>query len=319
MTLSKSKKCMLRARDYAILHFLWRWRVSTTAVISSKFFSRQQDDSSYSRLRKLKNGKYIQCHCFDTKDHRYVWTLTSKGYEAISKSLGDLREGSFESKAREHDLYVSACLLGEWLVNAPADVSVFSDQEIQAISIEQFPLWVPKATLHLPDGYWRVPYDNAHITIALEVEKTIKAASRYEVIAKFYRDIPSIYRVVWVVNTLGEAKQIQNKITEVVGSDSDKHLFLFLRDLKKDGWLAKFQLGIEQNFTLGYLLGFDGAVNPALLKNRSSWSTFKFFNTAKRPFKSTIYTNVEEISVSDKVAIPATPYSQSITNQKGVL
>jgi hypothetical protein len=93
-------------------------------------------------------------------------------------------------------------------------VEVFSEQELRRVAIDQYPPWVPRTDGHRPDGYWRVPCLKEKILLALEVELTQKRDLDYSLLAQFYAEEKSIFRVIWVTRTLSLAKHIQSIISE---------------------------------------------------------------------------------------------------------
>src|SRR5262249_19078614 len=132
------------------------------------------------------------------------------GYEALRPHLPALRSDGYKSEKLHHDLTVTAVHLGEWLSNMPPGSKVFTEQELRRLHFDHFPKWGPRPLtdqtnstyLHLPDGYWHLSYGNAALTLALEVELTLKTHARYRKVFKFYADHPGIFRVIWMVRSM---------------------------------------------------------------------------------------------------------------------
>jgi hypothetical protein len=74
-----------------MLEFLWKWKVSTTAALSKKFYPARRPQNAYKRLWELEKGGFIQAKLESTQ-RKSLWTLTRKGFQAIQERLPELKE-----------------------------------------------------------------------------------------------------------------------------------------------------------------------------------------------------------------------------------
>ena len=251
------KRIQVNERDLAMLLFLWQWKLGTTKAMADKFFPGLYPNIAYNRLRALKNAKFIQVMTTNAEGTRFVWALTAKGFHSLKERLPELREDGFKSEYLEHDFYVTALHLGDWLAETPANVAFFTEQELRRYKLEHYPDWIPRTELHRPDGYWQVPYNGKLITIALEVELNKKEHDDYEAAAHFYKDRPQIFRVIWIVSSPALATHIQTIFRDSVKNDSLKHDFAILKDCERLSWQAPIMSGYEQGKTISYVLGSE--------------------------------------------------------------
>jgi len=255
MALRAEKRTLTNERDLQMITFLWRWKLSTTKAISARFFPGSSPVIAYNRLLELKKAGYVRVQPFDFEGRRFVWTLCQKGFQCFKNHLPELREEGFVSENLEHDLYVTAVHLGDWLASVPEGVEMFSEQELRRLHFDHYPSWVPKTADRRPDGYWRIRYKGQFLIMALEVELTPKVGTRYDTIGQFYSALSSISRVVWVVRSHGMAKAMQVKFKQQDKENFRKHNFVIIEDFKQFGWKAPIYLGYEQGRTLSFALG----------------------------------------------------------------
>ncbi len=277
------KKCgrktiSLNSRDLAILHFVWRWKLSTTHAIHDRFFSNAIVKRAYNRLQELKRAGYLECLPISGRTGM-AWGLSDKGFRTLIPQLPSLTESGFRSESPEHDLIVSAVHLGDWLVQTPPHVEFLSEQELRRFDRDHFPSWVPQSQLHRPDGYWQVPYQDRFLTIALEVELNQKKNSFYQVVGRFYSDHPSITRVLWCVKSLSTAKTIRRHIESDVKDRALIHDFVSLSQVESLGWNAPILIGRESGKSIAYLLG--ASIPP--VNSPGTFTAKSLFDTRKCP------------------------------------
>lgn len=290
-----------KSRDTAILQFLWRWKVSTTNAIALRFFPKALPSTTYNRLNVLKRLGLIELQRLTNPDE-FVWALTEAGFEAVSPYLPRLQEGGFRSECPDHDLLTAACQLGPWLCGEPEGVSFFSDRELRSIRQDFYPEWVPKTTRRRPDGYWQIPYENKLRTIALEVERNKKVNRRYEVIASFYKDNVSIFRTIWLVPTVGTAKNIQKVFQKEVGPLSQKHNFVLIDDFESVGWQSPIIVGFEKGQKLAFVLGHK-CINDRLCP--ACDMPIAFLKTTLRPMNSNTYAETSKSQFPNRIDTPS--------------
>lgn len=288
----------LTPRDISVLLFLWRWKMATTTAIAKRFFLSTDVTVTYNRLHQLKSRGYLRYQAISQGADGFAWTLTKRGFEAIQSHLPALMSDTFQSETPAHDFFVSAVHLGEWLKHAPPDVEFATEQELRSVVA---PSWVPRNEMHRPDGYWRVPYKGRKVAIALEVELTLKRKDRYALTATFYRDEPSIERVVWIVRTQGMAKSISTALHRQAPENSPRHNFIIEHDIRTLGWGALIRCGRETGATLAALLGC-----PMEKGMDRPWTsmTQALLDTRKLPGRPRASVSSRNRSASDRVALP---------------
>lgn len=299
----KSHKIQFQKRDHEIFKFLWTWKLSTTKAIAERFFDGSISDTAYNRLILLKKSGFIESLALDTAGWRFVWVLTPRGFRALRNELGDLKEDGFRSENLEHDLYVGAAHLGDWLKSVPHGVEFFSEQELRRLPLEKYPAWVPKTDSRRPDGYWYVPYKGKHLVVGLEVELNSKIIRRYEVLARFYSDNPTIFRVIWIVPSLGIAQSIQATFK----NETKSHLihdFVTRKDFEKYGWNAHIALGHEQSKPFSFVLGVRDGISNGAMQGSCSCMMTALMDTRKRPGNSQVCAKTTESHFGNRMANP---------------
>ncbi len=218
--------------DLKTLHFLWKWKVSTTSALANSIYPHISCKGAYSRLLNLTKSGLIRCDSDRTGKYHF-WTLTKKGFQLVKPALPPLIEDGFESENKTHDLLVSAIHLGEGLFQEIPGLEYFTEQELRRYNPEFFPSWVPKSTRRTADGYWHI--EEKSQTVALEVELSQKSLSAYKTIVFYYQAHPEVTSVIWVVSKPAIANKIQEAI-RTGNAVKNKHNFVHLWDIYNDGW-----------------------------------------------------------------------------------
>lgn len=290
---------LLTHRDIEILKSLWKWKIGTTASIGIEFFGNADSDAGYQRLARLKKYGYVQLLAIPTTNG-FGWALTPKGYEVSKPYLPDLREDGFLSETLHHDYWCTAFQRGP-LVTLPSERELISEQELRRLHRTCFPEWVPISDVHRPDGYFRVPVNGKIATVALEVELNRKKDHAYHLVAHFYHNLPSIFRVIWIVQDQNDAKLIQAKIKNALPAHFQKHLFVTLPAFKESLWQAPIFLGREESKPISILLERGASLVPLYRE------TPPVLDTRKRPYITKVYLTSRKQPFCDRVAILATP------------
>jgi hypothetical protein len=234
----------LSNKSVAILNFIWRWKLTTTAQIAASFCDGESIQAAYNTLWRLKAGGFVQKQ-HDKSGRVLVWTLTRKGFEVVRAKLPELQSDGFLSETPTHDLLVQAIHLGPWGRRKPEGTELFTEQELRCIDKRQYPQWVPRSELRRPDGYWRIVGENGARVIALELELSRKDKSEYVRVRKFYDLYPIVAQVIWVVAQAAQVKKIVDKLTDNQPSSS-KHNFILLDQIADCGWSAPVLVGPDQ-------------------------------------------------------------------------
>jgi hypothetical protein len=278
MTLPKSK-LILTSRDYAILKFIFRFKVITTQAIHHKFFKEAGIHCAYQRLSTLSKLGLLQC-ITDTKARHYVWCLNRRGFLALYEVWPQLREHGFLSEYLSHDILVTAAHLGEFLNDNSDYKNLFTEQELRRYDKDYYPNWVPRSYRHRPDGYLNVGTPEIPKTIALEVELSEKKKSRYKLCADFYRDYPEVKQIIWIAGPLTVLKFVHKALCEALGDKPFLHSFIQLDHFLKDQWQAKVVIGYLKDLSLAEILQVSKINRPSTLMPRL------LLDTRKAPMRS---------------------------------
>ncbi len=234
----KGKGTLLSSQhDRAILHFLWEWKISSTQAVAVRFGQRMKRKgiSTYRRLRRLEKLGYIRRKP-DEMAGAWLWTLTRKGFFCIVPVLPPLREEGFESEKPRHDRYVMAAHLGNDLEGEQKNMHRFTEQQLRRIEIGDYPSWVPTDASHRPDGYWLIPTEQKHLTVALEVELSRKTIAEYAVAGDFYSRNAQIDHVIWLVSQNSQAKSIERAMQTEHARHRFIHSYFYLGEFVEHGW-----------------------------------------------------------------------------------
>lgn len=273
-------------REVPLLHFLWKWKITTTAALIRKFFPACQGKTAYNRLLTLRHAGLIQVRS-DGLGQKFACTLDQRGFEAIRENLPQLKEEGYKSEAIGHDLLVTAFHLGNWLCEVPEGVSLFSEQQLRRYHPEFYPAWVPQSEVHRPDGYTRIPAGDKFSTFAIEVELNHKRDANYLKIGDFYNHFRTISKVLWLVPRESMALGLEEKLRAATRRPTSPHNFTLLEDFKLLGWESRIVVGPDQSKTLSnLLLGTVPAPGPIL---DGSNLTQSLLDLRKSPHNSTIY------------------------------
>jgi hypothetical protein len=241
-----------RDKEFEILLFLWRWKVSTTSAIYIRFrptFS-WTPFTAYQRLLKLSKKGYIEAKLTNTKTFA-VWTLTRNGFAAIREGLPVLREEGFASEAPEHDIFVLAAQFGEWLPKGTVnDVAFFTEQELRRQAPDTLFDWIPPLTMHHPDGYWYFPSAKPKSLVALEVELNRKSFEDYKGVGNFYNKYKVIESTLWIVQSANLARKIVESAHGGLAEFRDIHNFVLFTEFAESGWSAKIFQGFALRSTM---------------------------------------------------------------------
>jgi hypothetical protein len=280
----KTKKhCEITDRDYKMLRFLWKWKAVATIALARKFFPGVQSFSAYRRLLHLESDGYIGSYVVDGRFHE-AWILKEKGFKYILPHLGDLHSQGYKSANYPHDFLATALHLGEWLTHQPENTQTYSEQQLRCYPAELWPSWVPRSTLHRPDGYSAYQSNEKRVVIAFEAELSLKGKKRYESAVTFYDNQPVIDYVFWLVDSKNTLNAVRRNFEKLQVRDWSKHQFILLSDFMQNGWMAPFIEGKFKGRNPGYFLNH----NPATMSSQSylGCDTLALLDSRRRPINS---------------------------------
>lgn len=275
---------MLGDRDRAILRFIWRWKVVSSAALARKFQPNGNAFTLYRRLLTLRNSGYIES-LWIGEARGAVWGLGAKGFKDIRPYLLYYESNGFKSENYRHDHLVSAFHLGEWLVNQPEYTQTFTEQQLRRLPSEVWDDWVPKSTTHRPDGYSLYFEDDKAVVVAFEAELSFKEPARYERVVAFYDSEPTIKMVFWLVESKAIFNSIRRAFEKCQVRDWPKHQFVLLNDFRKLGWMAQFFEGKFRGRTVSEFLLHSPHTKPTQSMNYCD--VIHLLDTRKRPIKTT--------------------------------
>ncbi len=248
------RKVFLQVRDMSILHFLWRWKVSTTAYIHVLFFGKQKPKTAYLRMYKLKNAGYIRLY-FTSDGKQKFWGVTRKGFNRIKTDIPDLLRDDCLTESPSHDMQANTVMIGIFDTISNQNVRLITEQELNCQSKEGLPVKLNSFS-HKPDGLWVVDGKNV---IALEMEISSKTRGAYTNLAYTYDAEDIIKCVLWVTDNHATALRIYNEMARIAGKEVMKHSFIFYKDFVKDNAKCAVIGGFFKGKTLTELFEFYGA------------------------------------------------------------
>lgn len=246
----------LSYEDNQCLQLLWRWKLLSTAALHMAAYRKRSAEGTYKRLLKLEQLKLIRATSATTGDS-YVWLLENLGFQLVLRTLPELVEVGYKAENKEHDFWVTAIHLGDWLCQAPPDRDLCSEQQLRRLHRDQYPDWVPRYVDHRPDGWWRIGdgKTNSESLIALEVELSRKSSAEYKTVGEFYSTIVMPYQVIWVVRQESDVDRIHRQIQSGSKSNAEEQSYLLLEHYFHSQWQSKIIHGKNAGMSLANILG----------------------------------------------------------------
>ncbi len=251
----KKSFCKLLEVDIDCIRFLWRWKLATTAALKHAIYKRKTNYRTYMRLRELEKRGYLKS-LISLDGQSYVWLLDEKGFLIACDYLPALKEKGYKSENRDHDFWVSAIHLGEWLSDIPRGCDVFSEQELRRLSFAEYPDWVPKTSTHRPDGWWRISdsLTSSNNLVALEVELSKKSPMFYKDLGHYYSKTVQPYQVIWAVETERDVAYIHSHMMSGSASGAREQSFIILSQYISHQWQCPISFGKNKGKTLNEVL-----------------------------------------------------------------
>lgn len=238
-------------RDVGIVLFLWEHKVATTAMLYQKFFSDIKQRTAYNVLLKLRKKKLIAVRTNDYGENP-LWTLEKKGLNYVIGLLPELKTKAYLSENKEHDLFCTSILLGEFLKKIPDDIKITSEQRLRTFHPEFLHSSVYDPEVHRPDGYWHFENGSKIKSMALEVEINQKSKKRYRGYSYFYEEFAEDERCLWIVKSPKHAITIIKSMYEYQ-PEYQIHNFVLLKDIVENNWSCKIIRGPEKGQALSNL------------------------------------------------------------------
>lgn len=243
----KKKQFKINDEDMKCLWMLWRWKLLSTSAIHQLAYAERSVYGCYIRLLDLQDKDFvISTGSWDQKT--IVWHLGDDGYKALSTQFKVPVENGFRSENKDHDFWVSAIHLGEWMAGVPDDCANFTEQELRKIDLQNYPKWVPHTKEHRPDGWWKIGLGkhNQESLIALEVELSKKTPQAYSNVGAFYSNVISVSQVIWVVKSESSKTYILDHLKKGSSTQASEHSFILLDHYVQSRWQAQIINGKHQ-------------------------------------------------------------------------
>jgi hypothetical protein len=240
----KKNNFKITDEDMNCLYMLWRWKLLTTSALSLACYSTRSQYRAYCRLLRLEKMDVLKStSSWDQKT--VVWHLSDKGYEVIASRFENPIQGGFRSENKDHDFWVSAIHLGEWIKAIPAGCDLYSEQELRKLDPKYYPEWVPQTKQHRPDGWWKIGSSQSSRAslIALEVEFSKKTINSYNEIGDFYSNTINPYQVIWVVKSKGDINYILNHLKGGSSTEAKEQSFITLDQYIQHQWQSEVLIG----------------------------------------------------------------------------
>jgi len=267
--MTKDLDFRLNHEDLLCLQLLWKWKLLSTAALHLAVYNRSSIGTTYNRLNKLERSKLITGTASKI-GNSFVWHLRDQGFQLIQDSIPPLAEFGYKSENKEHDFWVTAIHLGDWLTQAPVNCALFSEQQLRRLARDQYPHWVPKANEHRPDGWWTIGANQSseRSLIALEVELSRKSPIEYRSVGEFYSTDVLPLQVIWVVRNESDINYIHRNISSGSKSDAREQSYLVLSHYLEHQWQSKIQVGKNKGISLSEIL--SASVVPDYVHGHSS-------------------------------------------------
>jgi len=279
--MKKNLDLHLSHEDLMCLQALWKWKLLSTAALNLAAYKNRSAEGTYRRLMKLAKMKVIRATAANTGDS-YIWLLESLGFELVLKMLPELSEIGYKSENKEHDFWVTAIHLGEWLRQVPPNCDLFSEQQLRRVSFDQYPEWVPRTNEHRCDGWWKINLGqpSSKSLIALEVELSRKSPIEYKSAGEFYSVSVLPLQVIWIVRNESDIEYIHRHLISGSKSGCEEQSFIPLSYYSKFQWQSKIVRGKNQGLTLAEIL------NTSHTQSLPHGVSSALLDTRKKPIKS---------------------------------
>lgn len=277
----KSNKFRISEQDERFLLELWKWKLLTTTAIKHLSYCERSLYRTYVKLLSFEKQGLIQSVRSPNHDAS-VWQLNERGFNFIKYHFSKMRQEGYKSENKDHDFWVTAIHLGDWIKDVPKNCEVFTEQQLRRIESESFPDWVPSITDHRPDGWWStgISKSRQQTLIALEVELSKKAPEDYSFVGDYYSRLVNPYQVVWVVKSKTDINYILTHLRAGSSTEAHEQSFIILDEYLKSQWQSRIIFGKNAGKTLSEILNKSNELTP------NSGSGKVLLEISKKPIES---------------------------------
>jgi DNA-binding MarR family transcriptional regulator len=239
----------LTQRDYVLLETLFSFGLMTTPQLERKVFSRIRRTTVLRRLRKLGKRGLIQ-RTSGSEKGALVWSVTAKGGALIGEPSG---YGHINRNTLEHDILVSEVRL------VLEEIGVSREWKPGHILKKEVSPGRRESGL-IPDGIMLLPLGDSFRAVAIELELSAKAHSRYTKVIREYAGKRSIAAVWYIVSHKSIGKSVFKAAASPNSSDRKGEWVFWtpLSEMLKDPLQAQLR-GMSKTISLK-----DLAQPPAL-------------------------------------------------------
>ena len=136
------RQLKLTKRDKEIIHFVWRWKVMTTACIARIYYPGSKSKVAYERLRKLKNAGYLELYvCRENKNK--LWVLTQKSFKVVQELYPEMKQKGFKSESPIHDICTNQVQIGVFDGIDRKSMEAITEQELRRLDSIDLPKSIP--------------------------------------------------------------------------------------------------------------------------------------------------------------------------------
>lgn len=241
----------LSSSDILVLDFLWTWKVASPKILKLVAYPDKSDWWVYKAIKQLMTENYIMPLPRGKYLDQEVLTLTQLGFEIVLMDRDDIQQYRYKPHAPAHD-YLATCLqLGElWL--SDWNKVFFTEQMLASLRKNNFPTNYVNDDGHVPDGITLLKHGLKSFAVGYEVDLNLKESDRYEDTFEYYKNLPEIAVVFWLVRNDWIAERIKKIISSCYGYDPKNNKFQFIRldEFKKEIWSTKIFSGSFSGHTV---------------------------------------------------------------------
>lgn len=217
--------CKLTCRDINVLKFLWRWKISSTAIIQLMLFPQSKPRSTYNKLNRLRKAGFLNLY-FLLGGELKLWGINKKAFKEIEIELPVVESKFLRSESPYHDFQTHLVHLGLFKTLSNHNLTIHTEQELRSLNKEELNPLI-RSMAHRPDGYLVFNKENV---VSIEIELSKKSDVQYQEIGTEYGSNESIKSVIWFVKSLSLARLAHTDLKRGGFVGEFKHSFVFLQD-----------------------------------------------------------------------------------------
>jgi hypothetical protein len=236
-------------------------KLSSYAMLSSKqigvlLFSSIEISTVLRRLRKLEDHRYLK-RILGLESQDILWTITPKAAEAASVPIP---KRHWSKNMLDHDFKLLSLRLA--LEGSGVAHSWLPEHEIRSSIFRSHGFRGAKQKL-IPDGLMGIEVDDKRVSVAIELELTLKNKDKLRQTIRRYHNQSGIHAVWYIAPSMGILNSIFSLWHNMSsGADSTKLYVSLLEEVMKDP--SKAQLGGHRPIrTVAQSWTMKGAHSPA--------------------------------------------------------